>query len=222
MTPRAARADSDVPLSGRRPDPRLERNLTNMKRRLVLGSLAGVLAGALVMAPVASAQEARAELNGGSTVLTLDRGAVQTLAAAEIDVSTAGPASGPTRGGALGFPVTGGTIESPGEVESSPGNIIHSGELALTRGDQQIVLSEFDIDLAGAVLTALVDGERIPFLTGTPGRYLSDRETIFQYLDFETRLTPEAADALNDTFDTTTFEEGFLFAIADTTATTFQ
>ena len=192
-----------------------------MKRRLVLGSLVGVLTGALLMAPVsAQAQEVRAQLNDGSTLLTLDRGAVQALAAAEIDVSTSDPATGPTLGGALSFPVTGGTVESASaEEDPTGGNITHSGELVLTRGDQQIVLSEFDIVLGGP-LTALVDGERIPFLAGTPGTYDTDGETLFLFLDFGTTLTPEAADALNDTFDTSTFAEGFLFATADTTATT--
>ncbi len=182
-----------------------------MKRLLMLGVL---LAAVLAFAPAALAQgDGRTKLDSGSTSLKLDKGTAGALGDAGIRVSAVGDATGPSGSRIFAFPVVGGRVDD----DPAGGRIRHSGGLAFAGGGDRLVVKRFVINLDKGVLTARAGGDRVPLLNLKGGKADLDGPVI-RLSDVRATLTPEAAGALNDTFDTNLFKRGLLIGEASTTA----
>ena len=182
-----------------------------MKRLVVLATM---LVGVLVLSSAALAQDqGRAKLEGGSTLLKVDRGTAGALADNGIKVRAVGEATGPVGSRVFRFEVTGGRVET-GPVG---GRIRHSGGLAFSGGGDRLVVRRFIINLDRGVLTARAGGARIPLLT-LKGGEVDANGPVVKVSNVRARLTATAATALNDTFDTDLFEKGLLLGETDTTA----
>lgn len=175
--------------------------------------LATMLAAMLALAPAALAQnDARAAVEGGSTLLKLDKGTANALGDAGIRVSAVGDATGPAGSRIFAFPITGGKVGDAG------GKIRHSGGLAFSGGGDRLVVRKFVINLNKGVLTARAGGDRVPLLNLRGGEADLDGPVV-RLSDVRAKLTPEAAAALNATFDTNLFKRGLLIGEANTIAT---
>lgn len=121
------------------------------------------------------------------------------------------------------FPITGGRIDAA----TAKGEVPHSGGLALTRGNTQVVLSDFIIDTASGTpkLTGLVTANgsvagRVPLfdIALPPGialpLTLPPGPEILLIEGNRLTLTADAAVALNALFTTTAFVPGFAIGIA--------
>jgi hypothetical protein len=128
-------------------------------RRTLVRSLAVGVAGAaaLAAAPVASAAVG---LEGGSTSLRLAPGTAAALGDLGVSVAPVGPAR--VSGGAIAFPVTGGSIDPA----TAAGRIAHSGGLAFSAGGTTVRVTDFVVrtDRRTPVLTAAAGRARIPLL----------------------------------------------------------
>lgn len=139
----------------------------------------------------------------GATTLKLDAGAVAALTSLGVTPAPIEPAKA-LAADELAFPIT-----NSFKSALRSGVIEHSGGISLTAGDTVVELTDFDIDVGEAVLTAQVGDARVPILD----------------LDFATAriswsrgglavgpvgatLTGVAAGALNDAFGVTAFTEG--------------
>ena len=118
-------------------------------RRTLVRSLAVGVAGAaaLAAAPVASAAVG---LEGGSTSLRLAPGTAAALGDLGVSVAPVGPAR--VSGGAIAFPVTGGSIDPA----TAAGRIAHSGGLAFSAGGTTVRVTDFVVrtDRRTPVLTS--------------------------------------------------------------------
>lgn len=159
-------------------------------------------AGATTEAP------ATLTLNGESTALTLDTATAGVLQDNDIAVAPVAPAA--VEGGAIAFPITGGTVEA----ESLAGSIDHSGGLSFTAGGTTVEATDFVIDTVAGTLTATIGGDQVPLLDVDLSALQRSEEGGAIVLEgITTTLTAEAAGALNDAFATVIFEEGL--AIGD-------
>ncbi len=169
-----------------------------LRRRLV--PLCGLLAlSALLVAPSAQAQTIR--INGGSTTLEPDSGAVRAIVGAGIDVS----AIAPGRAGAAGFtlPIVRGSITRRRAV------VTHRGGIALTRGDQGVTLTNLVVTLDRTPdVTAVVNGGTRVSILDLGGRAprITRTRTSVRVSNLTVRLTPAAATALNTAFATSLFK----------------
>jgi hypothetical protein len=183
-----------------------------MKRVLILATL---LATVLAFAPAALAEEdARAKIGGGKTLLKLDRGTAEALGDAGVRVSAVGDATGPAGSPVFAFNVTGGKVDD----DPAGGKIRHSGGLAFSGGGDRLVVKRFVINLDKGVLTARAGGDRVPLLALRGGKANLEGPVV-RLSDVRAKLTPEAAAALNATFDTRLFKRGLPIGEASTTAT---
>ncbi len=140
----------------------------------------------------------------GSTDLTVDPGAASALQSLGISASPVSPAR--VAGGALSFPVTGGKLDA----RTYAGTIRHSGGIALTRGSTRVELTRFTINVDSQPdLVASVGGSRVSILSldlaGLKAAVQGRRVTLS---GVKVRLTKAAADALNQAFGTSAFQEG--------------
>ena len=169
-------------------------------RTLFSSFVAAVAAIALLAGPAAA--DGRHSHHGkydrgkyGATTLELDAGAVTALTGLGVTPAPIRPAKA-LAADELAFPIV-----NRFKSALRSGVIRHSGGISLTAGSTRVELRDFDIDVAGQVLTATVGGSRVPILD----------------LDFSTarvswsrgglsvgpvggRLTPVAAGALNSAF----------------------
>lgn len=155
--------------------------------------------GALLVAPAAEAQTIR--VNGGSTTLKPDSGAVRAIFGLGIDVSAVAPG----RAGAAGFtlPIVRGSITRRRAV------VTHRGGIALTRGDQAVSLTDLVVTLDRTPdVTAVVNGgARISILDlGGRAPRVTPTRTSVRVSNVTVRLTPAAAGALNSAFATSVFK----------------
>jgi hypothetical protein len=195
----------------------LPRQAGTTTRAAALVALAGAMAGlacivlALSAPPAQGAEQQRqaaaTPVTGGQTVLTLDRDTAAALADAGISVKATGSAVGPAGSTAFTFPIVGGRVNK----ERLSGRIVHSGGLAFTGGGERLVVRRFVIELGRGVLTAEVAGAgvRVPLLRlGAPTGGVQVAPGVLVLRGVNARLTPQAAEALNLTFDTNLFEAG--------------
>ena len=177
------------------------------KRGLVLGT-----------ATVVAAPESVDVLAEGDTRLTLDPGAAALLTGAGISASPVGPAT--ASGGALAFPITGGSLGTAGVS----GEVRHSGGIRLSEGGTTVDLTEFTIKLDGAPdLTALVGASRVSILNLDLSQAtvsVGKRNGAVRVEGVRATLTAAAAAALDAAFGVTTFEEGQLLGTTVTHAAT--
>ena len=156
----------------------------------------------------AASQQLR--LNGETTVLVLDEQTAMILADNEVEVAAVDPA-GP-EGDGIGFPITGGTVDS----ESLAGMIEHSGGLRFSAGGTNLEVTDFVVDTEAGTLTATAAGAEVPLLQlDLSGLERTEEGGAIVASGIEASLTPEAAKALNDTFKVKLFEEDL--AIGDVT-----
>ena len=152
------------------------------------------------------------ELLTGTTSVELSPGFINALTSLNIAPGRVFPAG--LRGDRATFPITDGTLDR----QTLRGEIVHNGGLTLTRGTTQVKLKSFIIDTTGPgiVLTGLVSANgsvvgRIPLFdlqlpsTGSS----SFRFEIVSLSGVVVNLRPEAANALNQVFNTTAFVPGF-------------
>lgn len=97
-------------------------------------------------------------LAGGVITLRIDADAKQILDYAGFKLSAVGAADG--RGHELWFPVRGGKLA----VTPPAGRIDLEGVLRISRGDKHVDATDLRIDAAQEVVTALVEGRRVPLL----------------------------------------------------------
>lgn len=177
--------------------------------------IAAVFAAILgLAAPAFAAHDSAVHLEGGHTALTLDEGTAEALADNGVSVEPidAATASGLT----FTFPIVGGRVDA----ETLAGTIEHSGGVRFSAGDAELGVEDFVIDTEDGALTARVSGSetRIPLLELDLSDASIDRgDGSIVVSDVGASLTGDAAAALNDTFDTTLFEEGLKIGVAEVT-----
>ena len=152
------------------------------------------------------------ELNGEMTTLVLDAGTAKVLTDNKVKVAPVDPAA--PDGDGIGFPITGGTVDS----ESLAGTIDHSGGLRFSAGGTELEVTDFVVDTEAGTLTATAGGAEIPLLSlDLAGLQRSMEGGAIVASGITAALTADAAKALNDTFKVKLFEEGL--AIGDVTVT---
>lgn len=152
------------------------------------------------------------ELNGEMTTLVLDPGTAKVLTDNKVKVAPVDPAA--PDGDGIGFPITGGTVDS----ESLAGTFDHSGGLRFSAGGTNLEVTDFVVDTEAGTLTATAGGAEIPLLAlDLSGLERSMDGQAIVASGIAAALTVDAAKALNDTFKVELFEEGL--AIGDVTVT---
>lgn len=154
------------------------------------------------------------ELNGETTTLVLDPGTAKVLTDNEVKVAPVDRAA--PDGDGIGFPITGGTVDS----ESLAGTIDHSGGLRFSAGGTNLEVTDFVVDTEAGTLTATAGGGQVPLLTlDLAGLERSMEDGSIVASGITAALTAEAAQALNDTFKVKLFEEGLAMGDVTVTAT---
>jgi Htaa len=154
------------------------------------------------------------ELNGETTTLVLDPGTAKVLTDNEVKVAPVDPAA--PDGDGIGFPITGGTVDS----ESLAGTIDHSGGLRFSAGGTNLEVTDFVVDTKAGTLTATAGGGEIPLLRlDLAGLERSMEGGAIVASGITAALTAEAAQALNDTFKVKLFEKGLAIGDVAVTAT---
>jgi Htaa len=150
------------------------------------------------------------DLNGETTVLVLDAGTAKVLTDNKVEVAPVDPAA--PEGDGIGFPITGGSVDS----ESLAGTIEHSGGLRFSAGGTDLDVTDFVVDTEAGALTATAGGADVPLLAlDLSGLQRTEEGGAIVASGIKATLTPEAATALNDTFKVQLFEQGL--AIGDVT-----
>ena len=170
-------------------------------RRISTLALSAIVAALLAAAPAS----AKVTLAGGSTTLKLAPGTAKALQANGVSVAPLTPAR--VRGGAVAFPITGGSIAPA----SGAGWIDHGGGLALRAGNTRVTLRNFRVHVGArrAILTARAGGGRLTALTLS----LRNAQVVRNGVGTTIRgvralLSGQAARALNAAFATNLFARG--------------
>jgi hypothetical protein len=170
---------------------------SSLVRRVALP--AGVVALALVAAPAASAE--KVDLEGGATIVRVDRGTLAAVTGAGVAIAPTGAAD--ATGRRVRFPISGGRLD----LGTGAGRIDHRGGLRFSRDGRSLKLTRFRI--RGTYLSALAGGERVNILRVRTGNAVIRRtatQTRISRVDLE--LTRAAARALNATLGTSLFARG--------------
>jgi hypothetical protein len=164
-----------------------------------LASLAA-LAVALSMAPAASANP----IASGSTSLKIDKGVAKVLKKNKVSVTPIAPAK--VKGGAIAFPITGGSLDPATAV----GNIRHSGGLRFKAGKRQLAARSFTVRTGKRnVLVAKVGRATVPLLSLDLKKAKISRDGLgITVRSVSVSLTAPAAQALNRTFKVRLFKKG--------------
>jgi len=175
----------------------------------LVGALALALLALTLTAPAAQANAERGaatKVTGGQTLLRLDGGTAAALTGAGVSVRATGSALGPASSPVFTFPITGGEVNK----NRLSGRIVHTGGLAFKAGGTRVVVKNFVINLNSGRLTAEVAGAgvRIPLLKIGDVGGVNSAPGILVLRGVETTLTPTAAAALNDAFNTDLFAGG--------------
>ncbi len=185
---------------------RIQRQL--LRSRLAL-SLA--LAAAILAVAVPSAMAAKIRVDGGSTLLRLDRGTVGELTKMKIAVSAVAPARA-GRAATFSFPVSRGSVDSA----TLAGAISHRGGLSLSKGNTRVNVTGFIIRTGKrSYLTARLGRARIELadLDLSAAKVTKPRGQLV-ISGVRATLTKAAADALNAAFKTQGFAAGMKVATA--------
>src|SRR5215207_4715775 len=187
-------------------------------------TFASAIVALVVLALSATTAQSSERHNGktselsGKTWLKIDKGTAAALSDAGVKVEASGAAEGPTaeRPYTFAFPIVGGKVDK----DPLGGNIVHSGGLNDSADSEKVVVKRFVIELDRSVLTAKVagTGQRIALLRlGTPeGVKVGSERIVLKGVD--TKLTAQAAAALNEALDTDLFAGGLLIGEATVNA----
>jgi hypothetical protein len=179
--------------------------VTNEDRSLVRTALVGLVFFAALAMALAFASGAKANpIAGGNTALTLNKGVAKVLKQNKVRVAPVRPAR--VNGGAVRFPVTGGTLDPA----TAAGTVRHSGGLRFQVRKRKLVVRDFVVRTGkGNVLTAQVGKARVPLLSLDLGRARVNRPGLgITVRNVGVSLTGAAAAALNRTFDVRLFKRG--------------
>jgi len=189
-----------------------------------LVTFASAIVALVVLALSATTAQSAEQHNGkavelsGKTWLKVDKDTAAALSDAGVKVEATGAAEGPTakRPYTFAFPIVG------GKVDKHPlgGKIVHSGGLSFSADSEKVVVKRFVIELDRGVLTAKVagTGQRIDLLRlGAPEDVKVGSERIV-LKGVDAKLTSQAAEALNEAFDTDLFAGGLLIGEATVNA----
>jgi hypothetical protein len=161
-----------------------------------------VLATIALVAAGASPAEA-VPIKRGHSTLILDQDIFSVLDPLGIGILPIAPAKA-TLGGES-FPITGGRVSRNGRRGriNHVGGIVFAGDNAAVR----VVRLRMSLCCPNYEVSALVDGQRMPFLSLGNGTF-TFRGSRLTYRGINAFLTLEAADALNQAFATDLFREG--------------
>jgi len=135
-------------------------------------------------------------LSGGETVLRLGGTAGRVLDAAGIELEPVAPAQ--RSGDAITFPISGGEVGS----RFDSGRIDHDGGLRFTAGGRSVEATELVIEPADEVLTAQVEGRRVPLLSlELPAQEPAPGGADVRVRGAQAGLSTEALRALGDQLD---------------------
>jgi hypothetical protein len=156
-------------------------------------------------APEASggAVEAPTEIVGGDTFLRLDPGLERVLDAAGVAVEPAGAAEATARG--IRFPISAGSVD----IDTLSGELEHEGGLRFSALGRSLQATDFVIRPGDDVLTADIEGRRLPLLSldfGRP-RVIETSDTVVLPATAGT-LADDAVQELNDRLGIDAFEGG--------------
>jgi hypothetical protein len=176
-----------------------------------------VLALSATTAQSAERHNGNADELSGKTWLKIDKDTAAALSDAGVKVEATGAAVGPTdERPYFTFPIVGGKVDK----DPLGGKIVHSGGLSFSTDSEKVVVKRFVIDVDRAVLTAKVagTGQRIDLLRlGAPEDVkVSSERIVLKGVD--AKLTSQAANALNEAFDTDLFAGGLLIGEATVNA----
>jgi hypothetical protein len=189
-----------------------------------LVTFASAIVALVVLALSATTAQSAERHNGnavelsGKTWLKIDKDTAAALSDAGVKVEATGAAEGPTdeRPYTFAFPIVGGKVDK----DPLGGRIVHSGGLSFSTDSEKVVVKRFVIELDRGVLTAKVagTGQRIDLLRlGAPEDVKVGSERIV-LKGVDAKLTSQAAEALNEAFDTDLFEGGLLIGEATVNA----
>jgi hypothetical protein len=188
-----------------------------------LVTFASALVALVVLALSATTAQSSERHNGnadelsGKTWLKIDKDTAAALSDAGVKVEATGAAVGPTdERPYFTFPIVGGRVDK----DPLGGKIVHSGGLSFSAGSEEVVVKRFVIDLDRGILTAKVagTGQRIDLLRlGAPEDVKVGSERIV-LKGVDAKLTSQAAEALNEAFDTNLFAGGLLIGEATVNA----
>jgi hypothetical protein len=189
-----------------------------------LVTFASAIVALVVLALSATTAQSSERHNGktvalsGKTWLKVDKDTAAALSDAGVKVEATGAAEGPTakRPYTFAFPIVGGKVDK----DPLGGKIVHSGGLSFSADSEKVVVKRFVIELDRGVLTAKVagTGQRIALLRlGAPeGVKVGSERIVLRGVD--TKLTAQAAAALNEALDTDLFAGGLLIGEATVNA----
>lgn len=129
-------------------------------QRFEAGQALGV-ASAAIAVPAGTGgtgSTAGSNLKSGTSTLSLTNEAKSGLAGSGATIGTAAPATG-SGSGPYAFPITGGALDAS---RNFAGSVPLSGSLLLSSGGNTLTLKDPIVDLAGSVVTAEVNGSRVP------------------------------------------------------------
>ncbi len=166
----------------------------------------------LVGTSAASAQKTDT-IEGGRTTVTLAGSFVSALGTLGVTPGTVSPTE--LRGAKVNFPITGGAID----LDTASAQILHSGGLTLTAGNNEVKLQSFIIDTTGTqpMITGLVVvngkllGRVALFNLALPSGLTLPLTPSYGVLDLKevgVTLTATAASALNSVFGITALAGG--------------
>ena len=187
---------------------------------LALLTLASALVALIIVALSPSAAQSAERHNGntsalsGKTWLKVDKDTAAALSEAGVKVEATGAAQGPTaqRPYTFAFPIVGGKVDK----DPLGGKIVHSGGLSFSTDSQKVVVKRFVIDVDRSILTAKVagTGQRIALLRLGAAESVKVGAERILLRGVETKLTTQAAKALNEAFETDLFAGGLLIGEA--------
>ncbi len=179
-----------------------------------------IIAAVFLAATTGAFAQKTETVEGGRTTVTLAESFVSALGTLGVTPGTVSPTE--LRGAKVNFPITGGAID----LETGNGQILHSGGLSLTAGNNEVKLQSFIIDTTSSqpVITGLVvvNGKlvgRLPLFNLTPpsGINLPLKPThgVLETKGIGVTLTAGAASALNEVFGIKALAGGLDIGTAD-------
>jgi hypothetical protein len=181
---------------------------------------APIIAAVFLIATSGALAQKTETVEGGRTTVTLADSFVSALGSLGVTPGTVSPTE--LRGAKVNFPITGGAID----LDTGSGQILHSGGLKLTAGNNEVKLQSFIIDTTSSqpVITGLVvaNGKlvgRLPLFNLTPASGttlpLTPSYGVLEAKGIGVTLTATAATALNEVFGITALAGGLEIGTAD-------
>ncbi|MDQ4131623.1 MAG: hypothetical protein M3179_00075, partial [Actinomycetota bacterium] len=152
-------------------------------------------------------------LSGVTTNVDLDAGTAAVLKQNDVSVTPVAPATVSTSGGTTtaSFPITEGYVSVYPESQRPfiRGTFSHSGGLTFSAGGKSVTATDFVVNPGSSTLTATVGGNAVQLLDldGTNVKVTQDGDTT-RLEGTVAKLSATAAEALNQTFGVSLFQQG--------------